>query len=80
MIDIYSIKFFVLQDGDVINGFQDYDDAEQFCRYMKKACPRCEFTIFSVDAANDDDHIRELERVRGQFCQLQAREAEEWER
>lgn len=78
MIDIYSIKFFVLQDGDVINGFQSDDDAKQFCRDMKKAYPRHTYTIFSVDSVTDDD--KELERIREHFFyQMQARE-EDWDR
>lgn len=79
MINIYSIKFFVLQeDGDVIDGFQSYDDAERFCRHMKKSYPAHTFTIFSVDAVNEDD--KELERIRESFYRYQLALEEEWDR
>lgn len=78
MINVFQIKFFVLQDGDVIDGFQDIDTAKRFCDDMKKAYPRHRFTIFSVDAVSEDD--KELELIRESFYHYQLALEEEWDR
>lgn len=78
MIDIYRIKFFVLQNGDVVDGFQDYNSAEQFCRDMEKLHPGNKFMIFSVDSVSDDD--KELERIREHFFYQMQEQEEEWDR
>lgn len=78
-MNIYQIKFFVLCDDDVVDGFMRYDDAKKFCDDMNSRYMRYnhKFTIFNVDSADDD---KELERIRENYLyQLQEQE-EEWDR
>lgn len=79
---VYSIKFFVLRnDGVVFDGFANESEAKDCCARMNRESygSGYNFSVYYVSSANDDD--KELERIRESFFyQLQAREAEEWER
>ncbi len=74
---VNSIKFFVLYDNDVLDGFMTYDEAKQFCERMNNRYNQ-KLVIFDVDSA--DDGNKELERIRENYFYYLQEQEEEWDR
>lgn len=73
---LQNIKFFVLFEGNVVEGFEEYSDAVNYCYDIKRRFGK-KLTIYSVNAAEDD---KELERIREAFFYQMQEQEEEWDR